>query len=79
MPDKNPTTLPNKAKFDYSLLCDCGYEQHRINTLTEARKEARKHLNVSHPKTIQYNVFIDQLEVDGELTDRYWMVNNKSV
>jgi hypothetical protein len=60
---------------DYTWRCDCEAEG-CCGTLSEARAEAKRHLK-NHPATEPTEVFIDEYDHgEGELTGRYFKLNN---
>lgn len=61
-------------KYDYTWRCDCDAEG-AADSLTDARRSARKHLKDHTDKTPNWTVFIDQYDLEaGELSGKYWKV-----
>ena len=59
--------------FDYSYLCECGWEGGPYRTLRECRGAAKAHLTDRKCGIPAPTIFIDQYSfADDELSGRYW-------
>lgn len=61
-------------KFDYTWRCDCQAEA-TTQTLEQARKESIIHLKSHMDKAPNWEVFVDQYDIQrGELSDQYYKI-----